>query len=169
MRTTGGMNDKGLFYGENTELATNKGVKVFGMEHWWGNQWRRYAGHMNVGTVQKIKLTYGTQDGSTTTGYNEDGSGYISTGVNAGTSGGYIQDMFFSSVGYMIPKTVGGSETTHYPDYVYLTSSGTYYASRGGACHGYQRKAGAFFVHLDSAPSDSAWYIGSAPSCKPLA
>lgn len=169
MRTTGGMNDKGLFYGENTELATNKGVKVFGMEHWWGNQWRRYAGHMNVGTVQKIKLTYGTQDGSTTTGYNEDGSGYISTGVNAGTTSGYILDMFFSSVGYMIPKSQGGSDTTHYPDYIYLTSSGTYYAYRGGSCNGPQRTAGAFLVYLHSAPSHSGWYIGSAPSCKPLA
>ena len=169
MKTTGGMNTKGLFYGENTESASNLGVKVFGMEHWWGNQWRRYAGHMNVSTVQKIKLTYGTQDGSTTTGYNEDGTGYISTGVNAGTTSGYILDMFFSSVGYMIPKTQGGSETTHYPDYVYLTSSGTYYASRGGYCGGSQRKAGAFIVGLNGAPSSSGWDIGSAPSCKPLA
>jgi hypothetical protein len=169
MKTTGGMNKKGLFYGENTESASNLGVKVFGMEHWWGNQNRRYAGHVNVNSIQKVKLTYGTQDGSTVTGYNEDGNGYISTGVNAGSSSGYILDMLFSGDGYMIPKSQGGSETTHYPDYVYLTSSGTYYAYRGGDCGGNRRYAGAFCVRLYNAASYSYWLIGSALSCKPLA
>lgn len=169
MKATGGMNKKGLFYGENAESASNLGVKVFGMEHWWGNQNRRYAGHVNVNSIQKVKLTYGTQDGSTVTGYNEDGNGYISTGVNAGSSSGYILDMLFSGDGYMVPKSQGGSETTHYPDYVYLTSSGTYYAYRGGSCGGYRRDAGAFYVHLDYTASYSSWAIGSALSCKPLA
>jgi hypothetical protein len=38
------------------------------------------------------------------------------------------------------------------------------FAYRGGNCNGNQRKAGAFIVHLNDAPSNSNWNIGSAQS-----
>ena len=35
------------------------------MENWWGFQWRRFAGLVNVSGTAKYKMTKGTQDGST--------------------------------------------------------------------------------------------------------
>lgn len=71
---TGYTNGKGMFYGTSNGV----GVKVFGMENWWGDRIRAYAGHMLIDGVQKIKLTYGTEDGSTVVGYNTTGEGYTS-------------------------------------------------------------------------------------------
>lgn len=88
----GTMNTKGLFWGDKTR--TN-GVKVFGMENWWGNLSRRTAGWINDKGTQKIKITEGTHDGSTVNGYNLDGSGYIalSEATPSGTTSGYISEM----------------------------------------------------------------------------
>ena len=96
-------NGTGMFY----VTPNYKGVKVFGMENWWGKRTRIYAGHMMINGVQKIKLTYGTEDGSTVAGYNTTGEGYIS--LNGLTlSGGdtvedeptvhYGQSRFFASI-----------------------------------------------------------------------
>jgi hypothetical protein len=49
-------NDKGLFYGANSSSSV---VKVFGIENWWGNTWRRVAGNILDKGVRKVKLTYG--------------------------------------------------------------------------------------------------------------
>ena len=92
--TTGVHNAKGLFFGTNSgSIALNdygNAVKVFGMENWWGLQWRRYQGHIMDNGVQKVKNTYGTEDGSTASDYNLTGSGFKLTGADApsGTSGG---------------------------------------------------------------------------------
>ena len=74
MLGTGTMNTKGLFWGSNT---TDYGVKVFGMENFWGNQYRRKAGLVNVNRTWKYKLTRGTADGSFASDYNDDGTDYL--------------------------------------------------------------------------------------------
>ena len=51
---SGTMNNKGLFWGSN---GNNDGVKVFGMENYWANQWRRYAGHWLINNVNYYKMT----------------------------------------------------------------------------------------------------------------
>lgn len=162
---TGTMDTKGMFWGTN---GTGSGVKVFGMENWWKNQWRRYAGHVNVKGTQKIKLTYGTQDGSTTTGYNTDGTGYITIGATpSGTSGGYISKMYFTRYG-MFPQVASGSETTFYCDGLWFNNSQIDYAYRGGLSTDGLR-CGAFAVFLSVAVSFSDWTHGAALSCKPFA
>ncbi len=166
MLATGTMDTKGLFWGSN---ATTYGVKIFGMENWWGNQWRRYAGHICASGVEKVKLTYGTNDGSTATAYNTDGSGYLTTGVTAhtGSSGGYCNQMLFSTLG-MTPVAASGSSSTYYCDGLWFADSSTTYAYRGGRCyHGVV--VGAFCCSLDSPVSYAAWGLGAAVSCKPLA
>ena len=166
MLATGTMDTKGLFWGSN---ATTYGVKVFGMENWWGNQWRRYAGHIVVSGVEKVKLTYSTNDGSTATAYNTDGTGYLATGVTAhtGTNGGYCSEMRFSEYG-MTPVAASGTSSTYYCDGLWFNDSATTYASRGGACN-YGVSVGAFYCYLDSAASHAYWALGAAVSCKPLA
>lgn len=163
---SGTMNNKGLFYGIN---GTGKGVKVFGMEHWWGNQWRRVAGWINCNGTQKIKMTYGQSDGSTVDGYNTDGTGYvvIPNSTQSGSNGGYISKVLFNENG-LIPTTANGSQTTYYCDGLWFNNSQIDYALVGGASsHGYI--VGAFCSGLNRAVSFAYWDVAAALSCKPLA
>ena len=169
---TGVHNAKGLFYGTNSGTISDgnyvNAVKVFGMENWWGFQWRRYQGHLLIDGVQKVKNTYGQEDGSTVDGYNLTGSGFKTAGATpAGTSGNYISEMNFTEDG-MFPKTMSGTSTTHYCDACWFNNSGARGPLRGGfSADGV--KDGAFSATLLNAASFGYWYIGAALSCKPLA
>lgn len=168
LATTGGMDNKGLFYGESTSQGL--GVKVFGMEHWWGNQWRRYAGHINDSGTIKIKLTYGQQDGSTVDGYNTTASGYLTVSgcTPAGTNGVYADKAKIDAVGGILTYSASGSDQHYYSDGLWFNNGQRNYALRGGhLCDG--RHCGAFYLDLADTPSYRHWYIGAALSCKPLA
>lgn len=75
---TGAMNGKGLFWGSVSSQTS--GVKVFGMENWWGAQYDFTLGIVFSGDRMLAKLTYGKSDGSNTVGYNLTGSGYNDVG-----------------------------------------------------------------------------------------
>jgi len=166
---TGTMNDKGLFWGKNASSSSDKsGVKVFGMENWWGNIYRRTAGLiLTGGSTIRAKYCYSTSDGSTTRGYNSTGSGYINTGV---APTGYLSYLRYNNFvnGMMIPYDGSGSGTTYYCDYFYYTtsSSRTAYAVCGGRYYS-GSDCGAFFVSLDYAASKSYSYIGASLSFHP--
>ena len=160
---TGTMNDKGFFWGSNDQTS---GVKVFGMEHCWGNIWRRFAGWILVDRRHKLKLTRGTKDGSTVSDYNTDGSGYIDTGINAPSSNNYISEMATTKFG-RLPTAVSGSSTTYECDY-FCQNTGTKYAFIGGRWYS-DLSAGPFGVHLGVDASDPGPSLGAALSCKPLA
>ena len=166
VKNTGTMDTKGLFWGNQDNVS---GVKVFGIEHWYGNIWRRIGGWINDKGTQKIKMTYGQSDGSTSNGYNETGSGYISIGgaTPSGTSSGYISKMIIADNG-LIPTIVSGSDTTYYCDGLWFNNSRVDYASVGGCSSG-ASLVGALSSSLEAASSDAAWAIGAAISCKPLA
>lgn len=163
---TGTMNTKGLFWGKNDNVS---GVKLFGMEHWYGSMWRRIGGWINDRGAQKIKMTYGQSDGSTVDGYNGTGSGYISIGNSTpiGARPGYISKMLITNNG-LIPTIASGSATTYYCDGLWFGNSQVDYALVGGyadvASH-----VGAFHSSLEHAGSYTAEGIGAALSCKPLA
>lgn len=162
----GTMNNKGLFYGTN---GTGKGVKVFGMEHWWGNQFRRIAGWIIDNGTQKIKMTYGQSDGSTVDGYTTDGTGYIKipNSTPSGSSSGYISKLSFGNYGY-IPVISNGSQTTYYCDKLWYNNSQINYALVGGSSYeGYP--VGLFASYINSAVSFANWNFTAALSCKPLA
>lgn len=163
---SGLMNNKGMFWGANNK---NDGVKVFGMEHFWGNMHRRTAGWMVVNGTQKVKLTRGTHDGSTASDYNTTGNGYISVSDSTitGSSGGYIKGMKIEAYG-RLPKTLSGSSSSFEADGVYYSNSGTMYALCGGYWHD-DLVAGPFFAYLLYAPSGSNTSFGAALSCKPVA
>ena len=163
---TGTMDKKGMFWGSNDETS---GVKVFGMENWWGNLWRRIRGYINANGTIKVKLTRGTHDGSSASDYNTDGSGYITISdcTPAGTSGGYISEMKFTQYG-MFAKTAAGSDTTQYCDGLWFNNSQSNYAFVGASWNDSGR-AGALAVSLDGAPSNASTDYGSALSCTPLA
>lgn len=164
IKNTGTMNTKGLFWGNQDNIS---GVKVFGMEHWWGNQWRRIAGWINNKGTQMIKLTYGQSDGSTIDGYNMDASGYINIGCTpSGTTGGCISKMTVTENG-LILTTASGSTTTYYADGLWFDNSQVDYAFvAGGSSDGLY--VGALCSGLDALSSVAGWYVGAAVSCKPL-
>lgn len=163
---TGVHNTKGLFYGTNSGSASySNAVKVFGIENWWGFQWRRYAGHMLVNGAQKIKLCYGREDGTTTDNYNTNGTGYVTKGATpSGTSDSYISKMTFNG-GVMLSSVSSGTATTYYCDGQWFNNSATCYALRGGYSR-YGTLVGAFCVYLSATPGYSYWAIGAAASYK---
>lgn len=162
---TGALDASGMFFGYSDG---SHGMKVFGMENYWAAQWRRHAGFVKVGAAEKIKLTYGQQDGSTVDGYNTDGSGYIDIGVTpGGSSGGYISEMAFNEYG-AFPKTMSGSATTHFCDACWFNNGATTYALFGGTSYG-GLACGAFYSSLNVGAGNVDWPYGAAVSYKPLA
>lgn len=160
----GSMNTKGLFWGAGDKTS---GVKVFGMENWWGNIFRRIAGWCISGGTQKVKLTRGTKDGTTVGDYNFDGNGYKTiSGVNL-TRSGYISKMKTESFG-RFPMEANGSTTTFEADQVWADSGNGYYAFVGGYWD-YGLVCGPFCADLFHAPSNTGTNVGAALSCKPLA
>ena len=153
---TGALNDKGLFFGYS---GTTNAVKVFGMENWWGAQWRRTAGLNMNGGVIKYKMNYPYSEGST---------GYVNTGVTpGGTSGGYISRMRFNKEA-MYAGTVSGGSTTYFCDGQWWNTSDNRWSLYGGSSNN-GATCGAFCCYLANPLSDSYWSIGCALSLKPLA
>ena len=153
---------KGLMYG--TKDASAYGINYLGMHNWYGHRWRRPNGLMNDNGNIKVKMTHSTIDGSTTTGYNRSGSGYISTGfVPPAASESYINR--YQPVGKygMFPLATSGSSTTYYCDGMWTNNGQLDQLILGGSvAHGAIRGAFCFFVN--SLPSDAAWNDGASPS-----
>ena len=157
---TGSLDAKGMFFGYS---ATDKAVKVFGMENYWGCQWRRHAGLIQKGGKAYYKLTRGTAEGSTATDFNTDGTGYIEhSGALLGTSGQWQSTQAFDT-NMMIPSGGGASDSTHMCDHYWVNTGATTYALLGGNS-GAGSSCGAFCLSLYSDVSDAAWGVGCAPS-----
>lgn len=174
---TGVHNDKGLFFGTNSGACGSNSwgncVKVFGMENWWGYQWRRFAGLVNDNGTIRYKMTRSIKDGTTVSDYVVSTSGgdyngkYMTGPTVPSASGAYINQMTFLA-NIIVPKAASGSATTFYCDGLWTNNSQVDYALRGAAS-GYGALAGAFAVSLYDLASHTAWHIGAALSCKPLA
>ncbi|MDD6824525.1 MAG: hypothetical protein PUE12_00140 [Oscillospiraceae bacterium] len=166
MINSGEMNDKGLFWGSNvSSTSSQNGVKVFGMENWWGNQWRRFAGLILDSGTYKFKMGYGTSDGSTTNSYNLTGDGYVSSGITpGGTSGGYINITDYSN-GMSLPKTASGSPSTYYCDGLWFDNSIVVVACHGSSCSA-GAHCGVFCLTVRYATSAVNRHIGTALSFK---
>ena len=177
------LNKSGLFWGSN---GNKYAVKVFGMENWWGNQWRRYAGHIgdtstNTNTYNHfIKNTFGTEDGSTVVGYSTAKTGYIDTLCETVQGSKYIRaNKFINSVTvggktYRIANSLASNNSlsgdvgssSFYCDYFYQ-NSGTRYAIRGGDS-ALGLRCGAFCVSLNLSSGYAYWFVGAALSFKPV-
>ena len=163
LRSSGTKNGKGMFYG----TSSSDTVKVFGMEHYWGNQWSRIRGLLNMSGTIKYKMTYSQVDGTTQTGYDDTGSGYktVANGIPGGTSRGYVSTAIFTPDGIYY-KTMSGSESTYLCDAMWFNNGQNNYALVGGVCDDGARAG--FCVYLSLAFGYSYWSLGARPSCKPL-
>lgn len=156
---TGTMDNKGLFWGSNDGTS---GVKVF-IENWWGNIWRSIAGWINANGTQKVKMTYGQEDGSTTDGFNLDGTGYVAIS-NSTPNGGYINTYYATEYG-MIPKNANGSATTYLCDGMWDNNSQIDFALVGG-CSDDGAPCGAFCACLNGSAADATWFFGASLTYK---
>ena len=171
--TTGIHNGKGLFYGTNSGAAgtyTNA-VKVFGMENWWGFQWRRFGGLVNDNGTAKYKMTRGTQDGSSASDYvistaSADYAGYLTGGAVPSVSGNYISKQTFDR-NQCAPSAVAGNSAQYYCDAFWSNNGQVDYALRGGFSAD-SDFCGAWYLYLYASAGAALWPIGSALSCKPL-
>lgn len=171
---TGVHNAKGLFYGTNSGTVASDNfancVKVFGMENYYGFQWRRTNGLILSDGAIKYKMTRGTEDGSTASDYNTDGTNYKSSGATAfsGTSGNYIKTHYFTKDGMFPCGNLAGRSDSYYCDACWYNNSGARFAIFGGASSD-GAWVGVFCCSLSNAVSRATWYLGAAVSCKPLA
>ena len=158
----GSGNAKGMFYGKASTGPT--ATKYFGMENWWGHRWRRCNGVMLVGYNFKIKMTQHTRDGSTVSGYNRTGNGYIDTGLTCpGASGSYIKNVHGHKLAAFLPNVVSGaSDTTYFCDAAWSEGGTTMLLCGGSVSHG--AASGLFACTLDRAPSYSHWHFGASLS-----
>lgn len=161
---TGTMNSKGLFWGAYD--TGEAGVKVFGMENYYGNQYRRTVGLILANGTAKVKLSPSVKDGSSATNYNTDGTGYIEipNSTPSGTNRGYIRDMLYTALG-MFPTVITGSSSTYYPDGCEFNIAIIAFAIFGGTLSEGQRD-GAFYVHLNADADSWGWYVGASLSYK---
>ena len=173
---SGTLDTKGMFWGYDDQII---GVKVFGMENYWGNLDRWIAGWIIENGTQKVKITRGRHDGSTQSGYglnptgdpstNTSTSGYIlvNYATPSGTAGGYIDTMKIESYG-RIPVTTNGSSTTYEADcMLYKSSTDKKFAMVGGYYKdGYS--AGPFNAKFNTVNTSSA-FGGASLSYKPSA
>lgn len=164
---SGTMNDKGMFWGANDGTS---GVKVFGMENYWGNISRRVAGLNIVDGLYKYKITRGTHDGSTAAEYNTDSTGYLSYSNQYSEDHapwGYITEMAtLGDFGLIAGWADGGSSSTYYCDEMHTTSTGSACAIRGGG-YALGLPAGPFYLDISHDTSYRAYSVGAALSCKP--
>ena len=161
-------NTKGMFYG----TQSNGVVKVFGMENWFANIWRRMAGLILSSGSIIYKLTYGTADGSGAAGYIESDSAptnYKASGITIATnlSSSYITKETGKTDGALIPSAFGGANATYYSDACWSATDVTYALVGGNCADG--SACGAFALALGSPLSFSYWSHGCALSLKPLA
>ena len=168
-RRSGTMDQKGMFYGEDPD-GSSKGIKVFGMEYWWGSMFRRILGYTINALKPTFKLTPGTADGSTASDFNATGAstGYLSVSSQLPGSG-YITKMKFENNGIMYPVQVGGSSTSHYCDNVTADSGTNYVALFGGYSSGiYTPYYGAWCLRLVDTGVFSNNDHGACLSLKPV-
>ena len=146
---TGTLTDKGQFYGYNDGTHD---VKVFYIETWWGMQWDRIVGIINLNGHILAKMT---------PPYNLTGDGYEDTGCTpTGTNGGYISKSKSCRLG-RIPHTASGSSSTYQCDGLWFNNGIVAIALVGGACsHGLP--VGADSLNLSFTASIAYWHFGAS-------
>ena len=149
---TGTLNDKGQFFGYE---ETDKQVKVFHIEGWWGDQWERIVGILGDYGKVKVKMI---------PPYNLTGEGYTDTGISwSGWNSGFIKNTMMSHLG-RIPNELE-QNAKHIPDWCWFDNDNINIALVGGYCIS-GAFCGAAFLRLSYAASFTFWSIGPALSCE---
>ena len=147
---TGTLDKNGLFWG-NISSGTN-GVKVFGMENFYGCLWHRIAGLIGSSTGYLIKMTQP---------YNTDGTGY-STVSGKPTEYGCVTKMNFGT-NWMLPLETQLTDISLYWSESFSNGSG---CALLGGMSGDGQDIGSMRTYFSS--DTAVWSIGGSLSCKPV-
>lgn len=175
---TGTMDDKGLFWGKNDAKS---GVKVFGMEDYWGNDRRFLAGWNLYSGIQYVKITKGAHDGvkssdndSVSTKYDLFNPANRSKQIKLTTAAFSTGTLYCAS---MLTKPYGrfptsaittGSSTTYEADQItWSNTSENTVNTVGGPCDAVEGANGPFAVRSQSSSSGYP-YTTTTLSCKPV-
>ena len=123
------------------------------IENLWGNVYQWIDGFNANGTTAYYRIDPSRYADDTATGYNQ---------IGTLPPNGWIKDLTVTDNGLLIPKTVGGSETTFIPDYAY-SSSGWHVLVVGG---GWGDGSNAGLLYFDALGSSS--YSSSSISARLL-
>lgn len=157
---------RGLMHG--TSAGSAAGVTYLGLHNWWGHRWRRPNGLMNMNGNYVFKMTPSTVDGSTVTGFNRTGTGYIKSGITPpAASESYIDR--YQAIGKLgfVPKTTTGSSTTHFCDGMWTNNGQLDQLLLGGNVYD-GALAGVFCFDVNDLPSNSSWALGASVSFTPF-
>lgn len=125
------------------------------VENLWGNVYQWVDGFNADGTTAYYCTDPSKYADDTTTGY---------TNIGTLPGSGWIKDLTVTDNGLLIPKTVGGSETTFIPDYAY-SSSGWLVLSVGGYWS-YGSYAGLLCFDANYASSSSGSNVSARLLCE---
>ncbi len=143
---TGTSNNRPFMYGETTGKQQ---MKFLGMEDYWGNR-RQWIDGCFYDASRNMMIGKAN--------FNDTGSGYANNGVAMLANGsGYIDTVQGGNNTGFIPKSFGGSTTTHYSDYGAVHGGGL--PSFGGHLSNGDG-AGGFYLYSDTAASSTASFGG---------
>nr|DAL22213.1 MAG TPA_asm: tail collar fiber protein [Caudoviricetes sp.] len=125
------------------------------IENLWGNVFQWVDGFNASGTTAYYCTDPSKYADDTTTGY---------TQIGTLPASGWIKDLTVTDNGLLIPKTVGGSETTFIPDYAY--SSSGWRVLRVGGGWGSGSGAGLLCFSASSASSNSYSDVSARLLCE---
>lgn len=125
------------------------------IENLWGNVYQWIDGFNANGTTAYYRIDPSRYADDTATGYNH---------IGTLPPNGWIKDLTVTDNGLLIPKTVGGSETTFIPDYA-CSSSGWRVLSVGGGW-GNGSSAGLLCFYASNASSNSYSFISARLLCE---
>ena len=125
------------------------------IENLWGNVYQWIDGFNANGTTAYYRIDPSRYADDTATGYNQ---------IGTLPPNGWIKDLTVTDNGLLIPKAVGGSETTFIPDYA-DSSSGWRVLCVGGYWH-YGSYAGLLWFDAGGASSSSVSYVSARLLCE---
>ena len=167
---TGLMDDKGLFFGDSTGAL---GVKLFGIEHFYGENHLRIWGYMYDSTtkIQSVKMTWDKSDGSSVVGYNTTGNGYIKiagSAINDDVAVGNIVNGLINQYGYFPIKISAPIDTTTMHTYECARGASKDYTGMAvvGGCSSDTVRGFSIIYHAGDMVNGN---IVASLSCKPLA
>lgn len=161
---TGVLYNAGLFFG--TAAASAHGVKFFGMEQWYGEEWQREVGCINNKGIYYLKHTRSAIDGTGIDDYNTTGESYINSGLAVpAANASYIVMPYSTSHGEYLPKSVGGSSTTYTCDAMWSNNGQVDTLFRGGGVRN-GAECGVLCFNVNNLASNSNWNIGASLSYK---
>lgn len=164
---TGVHNDKGLFYGTDSNVYNvyTNAVKLFGMENYYAFVRRWLLGLQTYYGFYRAKFTYGKEDGSLKEGYDKNytGDGYIALSKNPMNNNyGWLQYMTFSESA-LVPAGYGGNQTTYYMTYITANIGNQYLPTISD-----YKNSSLYQFNSDTSTGSYQWYLGARLSCKPV-